>query len=142
LRTADGAAARRIRRFSPCAAIPALAAGIADVAASAVRWERARFAAPCARATEPGSGTPRRLPAAAQPLWHLGFEFRPRWDRSVRQSSSARYSAATARTQHAQKLPVADVERQLTDRFEVAESLLESCDAHDRCAIAAGAGRS
>src|SRR5215475_4740530 len=87
LPTADAAAARRIRRFSPCAAIPALAAGIADVAASAVRWERARFAAPCARATEPGSGTPRRLPAAARPLWHLGFEFRPRWDRSVRQSS-------------------------------------------------------
>jgi hypothetical protein len=50
--------------------------------------------------------------------------------------------AATARTQHAQKLPVAHVERQLADRFEVAESLLESRDAHDRCAIAAGAAGS
>jgi len=50
--------------------------------------------------------------------------------------------AAAARTQHAQKFPVADVERHLADRFEVAEGLLESCHAHDRCAIAADAAGS
>jgi len=43
--------------------------------------------------------------------------------------------AATARTQDAEELAVSDVERQLADRFEVAEHLLQRCDAHDGSAI-------
>src|SRR4029077_4341448 len=85
--TTDAATLRQIRRFSPCAAVPSLAAGSADAAASAARWERARFATPYARATEPGSGRPRRFLGEALSLSRLGFGFRPRWDRSVRQPS-------------------------------------------------------
>ena len=48
--------------------------------------------------------------------------------------------AATARTQHAEKLPVGDLEREVADCLDVAERLLQSCDAHNGTAIAAARG--